>query len=103
MTVTAGKARIGTHVDPASRTEPWDGSEPANERGRPVAIRADPDEVFGFLHWPSTEAQLDTAVLICPPWGWDEITSYRPRRAWAQRLAAAGFTALRIDLPAAGD
>ena len=29
----------------------------------------------------------ETAVVLCPPWGWDEVSSYRARRAWAEDLA----------------
>lgn len=42
-------------------------------------------------------------VLICPPWGWTEIASYRVRRQWAELLAADGFPTLRFDLPATGN
>ncbi|MBS1860914.1 MAG: hypothetical protein JSS68_04290 [Actinobacteria bacterium] len=42
-------------------------------------------------------------VLICPPWGWPGVASYRARREWAARLAAAGFPTLRFDLPATGN
>jgi dienelactone hydrolase len=44
-----------------------------------------------------------SAVLFCPPFGWDEICSYRSRRIWAERLAERGHPALRFDLPATGD
>ena len=43
------------------------------------------------------------AVLICAPWGWDEVASYRSCRRWAERLAAAGHPTMRFDLPAGGD
>jgi alpha/beta superfamily hydrolase len=43
------------------------------------------------------------AVLLCPPFGWDDICSYRSRRVWAERLAAHGYPTLRFDLPATGD
>jgi len=43
------------------------------------------------------------AVLLCPPFGWDDICSYRSRRVWAERLAADGHPTLRFDLPATGD
>ena len=43
------------------------------------------------------------AVLICPPFGWADVCSYRARRAWAEHLAREGHPTLRIDLPASGD
>jgi alpha-beta hydrolase superfamily lysophospholipase len=61
------------------------------------------EPVFGQMHMPAEREQHETAVLLCPPFGWDDICSYRSRRTWAQQLAAAGHPTLRIDLPAAGD
>jgi pimeloyl-ACP methyl ester carboxylesterase len=65
-------------------------------------LDVDPDPVFGTFH-DAAEPRRATAVLILPPWGWDEITSYRARRAWARDLAGSGWPTLRIDLPGAGD
>ncbi len=70
---------------------------------RPVVLEVSPDAVFGTFHDAAPGLEATTAVLLVPPWGWDEVTSYRSRRAWAQRLAADGHPTLRIDLPAAGD
>ncbi len=58
---------------------------------------------FGHLHVPPPDAAVDTAVLMCPPFGWDEIASYRSRRSLAAGLADAGFPTLRLDLPGTGD
>ncbi len=59
--------------------------------------------VFSLLHQPTAAANDGTAVLICPPWGWDEEASYRARRTWAEHLAMRGHTTLRIDFPGTGD
>jgi dienelactone hydrolase/pimeloyl-ACP methyl ester carboxylesterase len=69
----------------------------------PLYLQDGDDAVFGVLHTPSPGARRGTAVLIVPPFGWEEICSYRSRRDWAQRLSTAGHTTLRIDLPSTGD
>jgi alpha-beta hydrolase superfamily lysophospholipase len=58
--------------------------------------------VFAVLHRPEGEPR-PTAVLLCPPFGWEDMCSYRIRREWAEHLARAGHAALRIDLPGSGD
>ncbi len=75
----------------------------ATGAARPLVLDLGSDSVFGTFHDAAGEDDARTAVLICPPWGWEEITSYRARRAWAERLAAAGRPTLRIDLPGTGD
>jgi pimeloyl-ACP methyl ester carboxylesterase len=67
-----------------------------------VYIGTPPDQIFGWYH-PGHGFGPNRAVVLVPPWGWDEIASYRGRRTWAQRLAEAGIGALRIDLPGCGD
>ena len=44
-----------------------------------------------------------TAVVLVPPYGWEEIATHRARREWALHLAHAGHHVLRIDLPGTGD
>ena len=58
--------------------------------------------VFAVLHG-AAHPQRQTAVLICPPFGWEDMCCYRIRREWAEHLARAGHTTLRIDLPGSGD
>lgn len=68
---------------------------------RPLYLDVDGTPVFGWFHSPGEDRGL--AVLMCPPWGWDEIASYRSRRRWATSLADAGAGVLRLDLPGTGD
>ncbi len=69
----------------------------------PVYLDTALDVVFGLFQPPAGDTPPLTAVLICAPWGWDEVASYRSRRHWAERLAAAGHPTLRFDLPATGN
>jgi alpha/beta superfamily hydrolase len=61
------------------------------------------DAAFGMFQAQVGHASESTAVLIAPPWGWDDVSSYRTRRTWAEDLAAAGHPVLRLDLPGTGD
>jgi alpha-beta hydrolase superfamily lysophospholipase len=71
---------------------------------RPVYLStAGIETIFGLLHMPMDGPRRETAVLICPPFGWEESCSYRSRRDWAEHLARAGYPTLRIDLPSTGD
>lgn len=68
----------------------------------PLYLGSGPDAALCLLH-PAAAESRGAAVLICAPWGWDEVASYRSRRGWAEQLAAAGHPALRFDLPAGGN
>jgi pimeloyl-ACP methyl ester carboxylesterase len=71
--------------------------------GRPAIIQSGADPAIAFLHMPDPEEARSTAVLICPPFGWEEMCSYRGVRSWATALARAGYPTARINLPSAGD
>ncbi len=66
-------------------------------------VRDGRDPIFAIFHQPASPSTDSTAVLICPPFGWDDTCSYRSRRDWAQHLASEGFACLRMDLPGTGD
>jgi alpha-beta hydrolase superfamily lysophospholipase len=60
------------------------------------------EPVFAVFHGVP-DHQRATAVLLCPPFGWEDMCSYRSRRDWAEDLSGNGFPVLRIDLPGSGD
>ncbi|MGH2940681.1 MAG: hypothetical protein ACRDPE_21475 [Solirubrobacterales bacterium] len=70
---------------------------------RPFHLTAGDAAVFAVHDAPPSGAEGRAPVLICSPWGWDDVASYRARREWARRLAAAGHHTLRLDLPATGN
>ena len=73
------------------------------EHGVPSYLPLDPHPALVFVHLPLRTPYLSTGVLICPPFGWEEVCSYRARRTWAQTLAHAGLPTVRLDLPGSGD
>ena len=75
----------------------------AQPPARPLYLGEGTDSVFGFLHLPASDSTSMLAVLISPPFGWEDICSYRSRRDWAEHLAENEHPVLRIDLPSTGD
>ncbi|MFL5896887.1 MAG: hypothetical protein ACJ76D_00245 [Solirubrobacterales bacterium] len=61
------------------------------------------EPAFGLLTAPPPGASRRVPVLLCPPWGWEEVASYRSRRRWAEALAEAGHPTLRFFYPGTGD
>lgn len=54
---------------------------------------------FGWLH-PASGAD---GVVLCYPFGYDALCTYRGMRRLAERLAARGMPVLRFDYPGTGD
>ena len=69
---------------------------------RPLYLTGGSEAVFGVFQ-PAVGEPRDTAVLVCPPFGWEEICSRRNLREWADTLNAEGYPTLLIDLPGTGD
>ena len=72
-------------------------------RERPLYLTGLHSTCFAVAHEPTVVPSTGTGVLLCAPFGWDDVASYRPRRAWAQAMAAAGHLVLRSDAPGSGD
>lgn len=56
----------------------------------------------GFFH-PAPGGPVAAGVVMCPPWGYEELVVRHGWRALAEELAAAGFPALRFDYPGTAD
>jgi alpha-beta hydrolase superfamily lysophospholipase len=69
---------------------------------RPFYLETGAVPAFAIFH-PSSGRSRQRAILLCPPFGWEDMCSYRSRRDWAEHLALAGYPALRLDLPGSGD
>jgi alpha-beta hydrolase superfamily lysophospholipase len=68
---------------------------------RPFYLAHGGEQSFA-IHHPAPAGRR-AAVLFCPPFGWDEVCSYRVLRAWSQRLSATGHHSLRLTFPSTGD
>jgi pimeloyl-ACP methyl ester carboxylesterase len=68
-----------------------------------VVIDVGREMVRGHHHVPSPGRAPRVPVLLCPPFGWEDMCSYRVRRRWAEALADAGHPVLRFDFPGTGD
>ena len=57
---------------------------------------------FGWLHRPAG-AQAGIGVVLCNPFGYEALCTYRGWREFAGALAARGMPTLRFDYPGTGD
>jgi alpha/beta superfamily hydrolase len=68
-----------------------------------ICLQLSHGDVRVMLHPAEPDRARGTAVLLCPPFGWEEVCSYRGLRTWAAALSAAGYTTARLTLPSTGD
>jgi alpha-beta hydrolase superfamily lysophospholipase len=72
--------------------------------GRPTYLRLESSGSLAFLHAPAGPAKgVGTAVLLCPPFGWEEVCCSHSMRCAATLLARAGHPTARLTLPGTGD
>jgi pimeloyl-ACP methyl ester carboxylesterase len=57
----------------------------------------------GWLHQPQGVSRLGRGIILCSPFGYEEICTRRSWRQLADLLAAAGMPTLRFDYPGTGD
>jgi alpha-beta hydrolase superfamily lysophospholipase len=59
--------------------------------------------LFGWLHLPAPEARRGLGVVVCNPFGFEEVCAHRSLRHFAQAFSAAGWPSLRFDHAGCGD
>jgi alpha-beta hydrolase superfamily lysophospholipase len=72
-------------------------------RALPTVFGAPGRELSGLYHPPVAGAERGPAVVLCNPLGFEAMGAHRTMRHLAERLAAAGFPALRFDYHGTGD
>jgi alpha-beta hydrolase superfamily lysophospholipase len=70
---------------------------------RPVFIARGERPMFAWHHVPAAEHRRNAAVVLCPPLGYEYMSTYATWKTLAGRLASAGFDTLRIDYDGTGN
>ncbi len=75
-----------------------------DKRARAFYFGDEARALFGFHHPPLLDKRArETAVVLCPPLGYEGICAYPMLRVFAQKLSAAGYHVLRFDYAGTGD
>jgi len=59
--------------------------------------------VFVWHHAPPPERKRRAGIVLCPPLGYEYMSSYRTYRILARRLSALGFDVIRVDYDGTGN
>jgi alpha-beta hydrolase superfamily lysophospholipase len=70
---------------------------------RPFFIAARERPLFAWHHAPAPQHRRGAGVLLCPPLGYEYMSAYQSWRLLAERLAALGFDAVRLDYDGTGN
>jgi hypothetical protein len=68
----------------------------------PLWFDAGGTDAFGWLYEP-VRRPIKAGVVVCPPIGYELMTSHYALHDLSERLAAAGMGVLRVDYPGTGD
>ena len=82
------------------------GADPSDAvtNGLPTYLGLEPSGALAFLHECAGGATgVGTAVLLCPPFGWEEVCCSRSLRDAAALVARAGHSVARLTLPGTAD
>lgn len=59
--------------------------------------------LFGWLHRPPRDSASDMGLVICNPFGFEEVCAHRSLKSIADAAAADGVTSLRFDYAGCGN
>jgi alpha-beta hydrolase superfamily lysophospholipase len=79
------------------------GPERRLPRPDPIVFGPAHARLFGLHHVPDPETARGSGVILCNPLGYEAMCVHRTYRHLAERLATAGFDALRFDYHGTGD
>lgn len=75
-----------------------------NSSGAEALYFGPPDaRLFGWLHWPPVQPTVGLALVICNPFGFEEVCAHRSLMQLARSAAAAGIPSLRFDYAGCGN
>jgi len=77
--------------------------ERGSPRPDPIVFGPARARLFGLHHAPDPRMARSTGVILCNPLGHEAMCAHRTYRHLAERLATAGFHALRFDYHGTGD
>lgn len=70
---------------------------------QPFYFGPEGNRLFGWLHLPSPEAHRGLGVVVCNPFGFEEVCAHRSLRQLAMAFSGAGWPSLRFDHAGCGD
>ena len=70
--------------------------------GQAIFFGPESEPLFGWLHGLDN-MQHDVGIVLCSPWGREEVSAHHSLRQWALRLAQAGWPCIRFDYAGEGD
>jgi alpha-beta hydrolase superfamily lysophospholipase len=72
-------------------------------QAQPLYFGPEGNRLFGWLHLPSSDARRGLGVVVCNPFGFEEVCAHRSLRQFAMAFSGAGWPSLRFDHAGCGD
>jgi len=73
------------------------GDLPSDDGVMPFYFDGGGRKLMGWLHSPAGDRCMDLGLVVCIPFGYEAVCSYRSLRTLAERHASSGIATLRFD------